>query len=153
MTNSATRLREAPADRLRGAERRIVLSDALATLRAEARETIQGHRQITLLHGRTLRLVLFAFDANGQLSVPNAPGPLTLHGLNGSFRVRTADEVYDLSAGHLLLFDAGVSIEIDAIGEADLLLSISMYDDEYNEVAASAASEHGVSHPRNGDAS
>lgn len=153
MTSFPVRLREAPSDRFRDAERRIVLSDALATLRAEARETLQGHRQITLLHGRTLRLVLFAFDASGHLSIPDAPGPLTLHGLNGCFRVRTTDEVYDLSAGHLLLFDAGVSIDVDAVGEADLLLSISMHDGEHDEAAASDASAPGVSHPLKGDAS
>lgn len=147
MTSSQPRLREAPADRLRGSERLIVLSEALATLRAEARETIQGHRQITLLHGRTLRLVLFAFDARGQLSIPDAPGPLTLHGLSGSFRVRTPDEVYEMSSGHLLLFDAGVSVDIEAIGEADLLLSISMYDEEHSDEAAFTARDHRVSHP------
>jgi quercetin dioxygenase-like cupin family protein len=139
VTSSQARLREAPADRLRGAEHLIILSDAVATLRAEARETIQGHRQITLLHGRTLRLVLFAFDARGELSIPEAPGPLTLHGLSGTFRVRTPDEVYELSSGHLLLFDAGVSVDIDAIGEADLLLGISMYDAEPSDEAELAA--------------
>lgn len=135
MTSSQVRLREAPADRLRGAEHLIVLSDAVVTLRAEARETIQGHRQITLLHGRTLRLVLFAFDARGELSIPDAPGPLTLQGLSGSFRVRTSEEVYELRSGHLLLFDAGVSVDIEAMGDADLLLSISMYDEEQSDGA------------------
>jgi len=130
VTSSQVRLREAPADRLRGAEHLIVLSDAVVTLRAEARETIQGHRQIALLHGPTLRLVLFAFDAGGQLSIPDAPGPLTLQGLSGSFRVRTSEEMYELRSGYLLLFDAGVSVDIEAIGEADLLLSISMYHGE-----------------------
>ena len=133
MTRSQVRLREAPADRLRGAEHLIVLSDAVMTLRAEARETIQGHRQIALLHGRTLRLVLFAFDAGGELSIPDAPGPLTLQGLSGSFRVRTSEEMYKLRSGHLLLVDAGVSVDIEAIGEADLLLSISMYDEEQRD--------------------
>ena len=136
MTDSPTRLREAPVDRFRGAEHLIVLSTAVATLRAEARETVQGHRQVTLLHGRTLRLVLFAFDARGKLAIPDAPGPVTLHGLSGSFHVRTSDEVYELCAGHLLLFDAGVSVDVDAVGEADLLLSISMSDDERNDEAA-----------------
>ena len=131
MTNSPPRLREAPVDRFRGAEHLVVLADAVATLRAEARDTIQGHRQVTLLHGRTLRLVLFAFDAHGKLAIPNAPGPLTLHGLGGCFRVRTLDEVYELSSGHLLLFDAGVSVDVDAAGEAELLLSISMSDEEH----------------------
>jgi quercetin dioxygenase-like cupin family protein len=67
------------------------------------------------------------------LAIPDARGPLTLHGLSGSFRVRTPDEVYELSSGHLLLFDAGVSVDVDAVGEADLLLSISMSDEEHGE--------------------
>lgn len=132
-TSNNARLREAPIDRLAGPERCIVLSDAVAALRAEARETIQGHRQVTLLHGQTLRLVLFAFDAGGHLPIRDAPGPVTLHGVSGAFRVVTPDEGYDLSAGHLLLFDAGVSIDINAVGPADLLLSISVHEKELHE--------------------
>ena len=130
MSTSQSRLREAPVDRFAGAERHIVLSDAVAALRAEARETIQGHRQVTLLHGPTLRLVLFAFDAGGHLRIHDAPGPMTLQGVSGSFRVRTVDEAYDLSGGHLLMLDAGVSVDIEALAHADLLLSISMHEEE-----------------------
>ena len=130
MATSQSRLREAPVDRFAGAERHIVLSDAVAALRAEARETIQGHRQVTLLHGPTLRLVLFAFDAGGHLQIHDAPGPTTLQGVSGPFRVRTVDEVYELGGGHLLLLDAGASIDIEALAAADLLLSISMREAE-----------------------
>jgi quercetin dioxygenase-like cupin family protein len=131
MAASQSRLREAPVDRFAGSERHIVLSEAVAALRAEARETIQGHRQVTLLHGPTLRLVLFGFDAGGHLPIHDAPGPMTLQGVSGSFRVRTVDEVYELSGGHLLLLDAGVSIDIEALAAADLLLSISMHEEEH----------------------
>jgi quercetin dioxygenase-like cupin family protein len=130
MPTPQSRLREAPVDRFAGSERHIVLSEALAALRAEARETIQGHRQVTLLHGPTLRLVLFAFDAGGRLLIDDAPGSMTLQGVSGSFRVRTLDQVYELSGGHLLLLDAGVSIDIEALAAADLLLGISMHEEE-----------------------
>ena len=133
MATSQSRLREAPVDRFAGSERHIVLSDAVATLRAEPRETIQGHRQVTLLHGPTLRLVLFAFDAGSHLPIHDVPGPVTLHGVSGSLRVQTADEVYELAAGHLLLLDAGASIDIEALGAADLLLSISMHEEEQEQ--------------------
>lgn len=126
MAPSTVRLREEPARRFAGSERRIVLAEAVATLRAEAYDTVQKHRQVTLLHGPTLRLVLFAFDAGGQLPIRDAPGPVTLHGLNGSCRVRTPREVYDLDAGDLLLLDAGVSFAVDSVDDADMLLSLSM---------------------------
>jgi len=58
---------------------------------------------------------------------------VTLHGVSGSFRVRTADEVYELAAGHLLLLDPGASIDIEALGAADLLLSISMHEEEQEQ--------------------
>jgi quercetin dioxygenase-like cupin family protein len=140
MTNPNTRLREAPAERFAGSERRIVLSDAVATLRAEARPTVQGHRQVTLLHGQTLRLVLFAFEAGGHLPIHEPPGPVTLQGVTGILRVRTPDDAYDLAAGQLLLLDAGVSIDVDAVGEADMLLSISMYDEWGRRTAPGNAS-------------
>ena len=133
MATSQLRLREAPVDRFAGSERHIVISEAVAALRAEARETIQGHRQVTLLHGPTLRLVLFGFDTGGHLQIHDAPGPMTLQGVSGSFRVRTVDEVYELSGGHLLLLDAGVSIDIEALAAADLLLSISMHEEEQGD--------------------
>jgi hypothetical protein len=66
MAISQSRLREAPVDRFAGSERHIGLSDAVATRRAEPRETIEGHRQVTLL-GPRLRLVLFAFDGGSRL--------------------------------------------------------------------------------------
>ena len=126
MAPFTVRLREAPARRFAGSERRIVLAEAVATLRAEAYETVQKHRQVTLLHGATLRLVLFAFDAGGQLPICDAPGPVTLHGLSGSCRVRTPEEVYTLDAGDLLLLDAGVPFVVDSVDDADMLLSLSM---------------------------
>jgi len=43
--------------------------------------------------------------------------------------------MYELRSGHLLLVDAGVSVDIEAIGEADLLLSISMYHEEQSVAA------------------
>jgi quercetin dioxygenase-like cupin family protein len=129
MTHPNTRLREAPSERFAGSERRIVLADAVATLRAEPRPTVQGHRQVTLLHGQTLRLVLFAFEAGGHLPIYEPPGPVTLQGVSGTLRVRTPLDSYVLDAGQLLLLDAGVSIDVDAVSEADMLLSISMYDE------------------------
>jgi quercetin dioxygenase-like cupin family protein len=129
MAGSRARLRTAPVDRFAGAERQVTLSEAVATLRAEDRDTVQGHRQVTLLHGKSLRLVLFAFDADGELPIQDAPGPVTLHGLKGSFRVRTPHGRYELNAGQLLLFDAGMSIDVQAVGESDMLLSISMHEE------------------------
>jgi len=126
VTPSLVRLRETPAHRFAGSERRIVLEQAAATLRAEAHDSVQKHRQVTLLHGPTLRLVLFAFDAGGQLPIRDAPGPVTLHGLSGSCVVRTTDEVYHLYAGDLVLLDAGVAFAVDAVDDADLLLRLSM---------------------------
>ncbi|HEV8235813.1 MAG TPA: hypothetical protein VGP84_14485 [Gemmatimonadaceae bacterium] len=126
MTPSLVRLRETPAHRFAGSERRIVLEQAAATRRAEAHDSVQKHRQVTLLHGPTLRLVLFAFDAGGQLPIRDAPGPVTLHGLRGSCLVRTPLEVYHLYAGDLILLDAGVAFAVDAVDDADILLSLSM---------------------------
>jgi hypothetical protein len=55
---------------------------------------------------------------------------MTLQGVRSSFRVRTVDEVYELSGGYLLLLDTGASLAIEALATADLLLSISMHEEE-----------------------
>lgn len=81
---------------------------------------------MTLFHENALRLVLFAFDAGGRLPQHSAPGPVTLHALRGSLRVRTPSTTHALREGQLLLLDANVPIDVDAADGADMLLSISL---------------------------
>ena len=126
MSTPKPRLRQRPSARFAGSEHLIDLDEALATLRAEPRPTVQGHRQVTLFHENALRLVLFAFDAGGRLPQHSAPGPVTLHALRGALRVRTPNTTHALREGQLLLLDANVPIDVDAADEADMLLSISL---------------------------
>jgi quercetin dioxygenase-like cupin family protein len=124
MTASDERLRPHPADRFAGAEHLLDIPATLRALRAESRATANGHRQIALMHQGPVRLVLFAFEAGGRMKEHAAPGWVTIHALRGDLSVRTRDTVHHLAEGKLLSLAPGVLHDVEAAGEADMLLGI-----------------------------
>jgi quercetin dioxygenase-like cupin family protein len=124
MTAPEERLRPRPADRFAGTEHAIDLPAALRALRAESRPVANGHRQITLVHHGPVRLVLFAFHAGGRIPQHRAPGWVTIHVLRGTLRVKTPDTQHELGEGHILALAPDVAHDVDAAGEADMLLGI-----------------------------
>ena len=71
-------------------------------------------------------MVLFAFEAGGRLAEHRAPGFVVIHGLRGTLSVRTPTELHQLSEGRALVLDPDVMHDVEAIEEADMLLTISM---------------------------
>jgi quercetin dioxygenase-like cupin family protein len=126
MTSSDDRLRTPPSTRFAGPEHKIDFSTTLAKLRQEPHPGKDGHRQVTIFHSDTLRLVLFAFEAGGCLPRHHAPGVVAIQALRGELRVSTPDEIYELTEGQVVVLDPGVPHDVDATGEADMLLSIAM---------------------------
>ena len=124
MTAPESRLRPPPAERFAPSERQLDIGAALATLRGERHPAVDGHRQITLSHHGPLRLVLYAFESGGRLPEHRAPGYVTIHVLRGALRVRTARQAYDLAAGHVLTLDPGISHDVEAAAESDVLLGV-----------------------------
>ena len=124
MTAPEERLRPHPADRFAGTEHAIDLPAALRALRAESRPVANGHRQITLVHHGPVRLVLFAFHAGGRIPQHRTPGWVTIHVLRGTLRVKTPDTQHELGEGHILALAPDVPHDVDAAGEADMLLGI-----------------------------
>lgn len=118
------RTRPAPSERFAGPEHHLQLDEALAFLRREPQVPRAGHRQMTLLHRASVRLVLFAFDAGGTIAQHSAPGVVTIHVLRGSMRVRTPSESYDLRAGDLLTLERDVPHDVEALEESDMLLGV-----------------------------
>jgi len=124
MEASEARRRPHPADRFAGAEHVLDLGTALEALRSERGPNASGHRQITLLHHGPVRMVLFAFAAGGRLPDHRAPGWITIHVLRGAIAVRTAEARHTLGAGQLLALDPGVSHDVEASEESDMLLGV-----------------------------
>jgi quercetin dioxygenase-like cupin family protein len=124
MSASEERLRPHPAERFAGAERALDLTAALRALRAEARPSVSGHRQIALLHHGPIRLVLFAFEPGGHLPKHQTAGWVTIQVLRGSLRVGTPTDVHALGTGQILALAPDVPHDVAATDEADMLLGV-----------------------------
>ena len=128
MSSSEDRLRNRPSERFAGAEHRIDLAAALESLRGEHHESTERHRQITLFHKGSLRMVLFAFEAGAGLPSHRAPGSVVIHTLRGRIHVKTLNESYELTAGQLVILDPEVVHDVTAAEPSDMLLTISLGD-------------------------
>jgi len=120
------RLRPPPAERFAGPEHQLDLQSALDALRREPHEGSDKHRQITVFHKGSLRMVLFAFEAGGALPAHRAPGFVVIHTLRGRISVKTLNERYDLPTGQILLLDPEVVHDVTATEESDMLLTIAI---------------------------
>lgn len=126
MSSSKDRLRPPPAERFAGTEHRIDLSSALEALRREPHDSRNNHRQITVFHSGSLRLVLFAFEAGGGLPAHRAPGFVVIHTLRGRVSVKAMDATHELTAGCLLTLAPDVVHDVKADEQADVLLTVSL---------------------------
>ena len=124
MTAPDERRRPRPSDRFAGTEHALDLPAALRALRADIASGANGHQQIALLHHGPVRLVLFAFQAGGRLPEHRAPGWITIHVLRGSLSVRTPEALHVLTDGQVLALAPDVPHDVDAIGDADMLLGV-----------------------------
>jgi quercetin dioxygenase-like cupin family protein len=127
MSPSRDRPRPAPAERFAGSEHDIDLASALEALRKEEQGGKGSHRQITVFRKDSLRILLFAFEAGGRLPSHRAPGYVVIHALNGTVRVRTQSETYELSEGRILVLEPEAVHEVEADERADMLLTISLF--------------------------
>jgi quercetin dioxygenase-like cupin family protein len=121
---ASERRRPHPIDRFAGAEHALDLTTALRALRAEGPFDAHGHRQIALLHHGPLRLVLYAFAPAGRIPEHRAPGWVTIHVLRGALTVRTPDARHMLHEGQILSLAPNVAHDVEAGGEADMLLGV-----------------------------
>jgi quercetin dioxygenase-like cupin family protein len=128
VSSSEDRLRNRPSERFAGAEHRIDLAAALEALRGEHHESTERHRQITLFHKGSLRMVLFAFEAGAGLPSHRAPGSVVIHTLRGRIHVKTLNESYELTTGQLVILDPEVVHDVTAAEPSDMLLTISLGD-------------------------
>lgn len=136
------RMRQHPAQRFRGSQRMIDLNAASEALRAEARAgSGGGQRQTTLYKDGDITIALFLFEPGGGLAQHKAAGTVSIHALDGHLRVTAgtagtagAAEVYELTAGQLVLLAPGVPHDVAATGDQSsrMLLTVHL-------VAAAAA--------------
>jgi quercetin dioxygenase-like cupin family protein len=111
-----------------GPAQHLDLTAALRQLRGEPHLDTNGYRTVTLVHRDTLRVVLMAFDAGARMPEHDANGPVTLQVLRGRLRIGTPDGVIELVPGQLLALETGLSHDVEAVEESDLLLGVHPLD-------------------------
>ncbi|HVZ78960.1 MAG TPA: hypothetical protein VG818_13340 [Gemmatimonadaceae bacterium] len=126
MAASEDRLRPPPAERFAGPEHQLDLGAEFAALRREQHDARDGHRQKTVYHRGSVRLVIFAFDRGGRLPQHSAPGVVTIHAIRGSVHVRTPEGDRVLDQGQLVVLDPLVPHDVHAPAEADMLLCVAL---------------------------
>lgn len=126
MQNQETRLREAPAERFAGPEHFFDLNAQVTELARECHEGQHGHRQITLHHQGPVAMVLFAFEAGGEMKDHSANGLVTIHALEGALEVRTPQKTHVLTAGTMVVLDPKVVHNVRASQASRMLLTVHL---------------------------
>jgi quercetin dioxygenase-like cupin family protein len=83
-----------------------------------------GRRAETLIKVDGLRVVLVTMNAGAELHEHSAPGPITIHAINGSFTVRVENSPHDLPMGSMIAIGTGVRHAVQAIEPGAFLLTI-----------------------------
>ncbi|HUG16310.1 MAG TPA: cupin domain-containing protein [Thermomicrobiales bacterium] len=87
-------------------------------------DSASGRRAETLIKNDRLRVVLITMRSGAELAEHSAPGPITIHALQGRFTVRHGVSSDDLDAGHLIALDEGVRHAVHAVEDGAFLLTI-----------------------------
>lgn len=87
-------------------------------------DTKAGRRAETLIKTEGLRVVLVTMLKEIMLHDHTAPGPITIHALNGRFSVTFEDQERELGPGDLISLAAGVRHAVRTIEDGAFLLTI-----------------------------
>ncbi|MEZ4520511.1 MAG: cupin domain-containing protein [Thermomicrobiales bacterium] len=110
------------------------LQDEIA--RFEPGDSSSGRRAQTLIKTDRLRVVLVTMNAGAELQEHSAPGPITIHALEGAFDVQIGQETRNLGAGELISIQENVRHAVQATADGAFLLTISWLPDDSGDAAA-----------------
>lgn len=99
------------------------LAEAAVELRASEHQ--EDRHAVTLVREGGLSVVLTHLRPGATLREHAAPGPTTVHVLDGHVRCLLGDEQIDAPAGRLVAFDAGIRHTVEAVEDSTLLLTLS----------------------------
>jgi quercetin dioxygenase-like cupin family protein len=83
-----------------------------------------GRNARTLLKEGPLRVTLVTVGAGGRIDAHQAPGPITVHVLDGDILFRAAGHEHRLTSGDLLALAAGIDHEAASDGGGTFLLTV-----------------------------
>ena len=93
-------------------------------LRAADAYAREGHTARTLVRELDVRLVVVVMKAGARMADHRANETATIHVLTGQVRLQLPDRSPELSAGQLLVLEAGVQHEVEAITDCSFLLTL-----------------------------
>lgn len=118
--------RTPPRERFEGGEHLFDLAVESRRLRDEQGEARDGHRQITLFRGGGVSIVLFHFEAGGQLKDHAADGYVTVLVFSGGIRMETGEGSHRMSSGSLLVLRPGAMHDVVAETASSVLLTVRL---------------------------
>lgn len=83
------------------------------------------HRAEILVKSDTLRVVLVTAISGGALNPHAAPGPITIHVIEGSFAISAGGEQQTLSADEVMIMAPGVEHGVECVKDGAFLLTIA----------------------------
>jgi quercetin dioxygenase-like cupin family protein len=95
-----------------------------------------GRRAKILVRTPRLRVVLVVMRAGAALHEHTAPGPITIHALQGRFVVHVGEQQLTVAAGGLVSVDADVRHAVTALEDGTFLLTIGYPGDATVDVLA-----------------
>ncbi len=101
------------------------LPAATAQLKRESTWASNDRNALTLFKSDTLRLVLMALHAGATIKTHTAPGIISVQVLEGRLAFDTELELTALTAGQLLVLQAGMPHSVTALEEAAFLLCLA----------------------------
>ena len=93
-----------------------------------------GHYAKTLFKKHDFRVVLITMEPGAHMKEHHADGTTSIHVLKGQVRVTLHGQSHDLHVGNLLTLAASIRHDVEAVGDAAFLLTISWPSSE--ELAA-----------------
>lgn len=109
---------------LRGEVLGFHLEDERARLNDPGLLERNGRNARTLVKNGPLRVTLVMLSPGGKIAPHRAAGPISVHILDGDIRFHAAGQAHQLSAGDLLVLDAGVEHDITSDGGGTFLLTL-----------------------------
>jgi quercetin dioxygenase-like cupin family protein len=99
-------------------------------LRREEAYAREGHTARTLVRAPDLRVVLIAMKAGSRVAAHTLDETVSIQALGGRLRLQVprlarpgADGVLELSAGRVLVLEAGTEHAVEAVGDSAFLLT------------------------------
>lgn len=127
------RLREHPVTRFEGAHHLLDLNQLSQKLQAEAHQPTRGHRQEAIYHYGSVTIVLFAFEAGGELPQHQSNGVVTIHVLEGVLNVELEAHNHELQASQILVLQPNVPHSVRAVAPARMLLTVHLHGDKHQD--------------------